>query len=346
MPQFNRYVLDSDNDIWFKSPDAGPASRKLAAGVYTPGIMPGGGMFLTPQKIRTDEIIPMDGDTASLIMEDVETFFMERTRERYKRHGMVYKRGILLHGKPGTGKSVAIYRVISEAIKNDMIVLLDPNPGLVSMFISSIRQLENDPARRVLVIWEELDSILKQHETTILGLLDGEHVIENVIYLGTTNYLYNIADRITNRPSRFSCVVEAGAPPENVRRAYYEKKFQMLTAEDDPQDLDLWVAATAGMVIDNLKDLFISVVVFGTDFLKAVNKLRKMSYLAELKSIEELMDAVSKDNNQKPKDQKISGGLMSEIRAEIEVLRGHIDKIAEDCGVELEDDGASDSDDD
>jgi hypothetical protein len=297
MALFDHYLKDAENNLWLRAPENGVAVTTLDPGVYTPGILPSGAMFLTPHAIRSDKILTIPGDTASLIMTDVEKFFDPSTRVRFKHHGLIYKRGILLHGAPGTGKSVAIYRVIAEAVARGMIVLLDPSPGMVAAFVKGIRQLEGNDNRQFLVIWEELDSFLIRHEEALLRLLDGEDTLEDMVYLATTNYLFKIPGRIKDRPSRFASVVLCPPPGEEVRRTYFETKAKMLLATDTQIDVDLWVKATEGMVIDNLKDLFISVCVMDIDFLGALNKLRQNACLAQFKSIDEVLAAVKEDKN-------------------------------------------------
>jgi SpoVK/Ycf46/Vps4 family AAA+-type ATPase len=104
-------------------------------------------------------------------------------------------------------------------------------------------------------------------------LLDGETQVGNVVYLATTNYLSKIPSRIKNRPSRFARVIEVGQPNEEARRMYLTAKLQ----EDDLKYLEPMVQATDGFVIDQLKDLVISVCCFGQPISEAVMKIQEMN---------------------------------------------------------------------
>jgi SpoVK/Ycf46/Vps4 family AAA+-type ATPase len=129
-----------------------------------------------------------------------------------------------------------------------------------------------EPNKKVLVIWEEFDTILRHDESTLLSLLDGEIQVGNIIYLATTNYLAKIPARIKNRPSRFARVIEVSEPNEESRRAFLKAKLH----DSDTDKLEPMVQATEGFVIDQIKDLIISVCCFGYPISEAVLKIKQM----------------------------------------------------------------------
>ena len=47
----------------------------------------------------------MNEDEKTALLNDIEDFLHEKTHGWYSRRGIPYRRGFLLHGPPGTGKS-------------------------------------------------------------------------------------------------------------------------------------------------------------------------------------------------------------------------------------------------
>src|SRR4051812_14422215 len=63
------------------------------------------------REIRSISTIVMDKEEKSELLEDINAFLAQRTQEWYASKGLLYKRGYLLHGPPGTGKSSLILSV-------------------------------------------------------------------------------------------------------------------------------------------------------------------------------------------------------------------------------------------
>jgi hypothetical protein len=111
-------------------------------------------------------------------------------------------------------------------------------------------------------------------ETLLLQVLDGARQMNNIVYLATTNYPENLAERILNRPSRFDRVYEVGYPDPAVRRYYFEK---MINGEDlGSVDMERWVEASKGFTFAHMRDMIVSVLILGNDFDEAVGHLQGM----------------------------------------------------------------------
>lgn len=252
---------------------SGPVEKieKLNTGVYKCYTDPYDKLYLSETNIVADDLIAMKDSPSETITNNIDHFLKPEVKAAFKRYNMIYKRGILLHGLPGTGKTSIINLVIKSALEHDMIVLLNPVPYNASSAVNIIRQIENNN-RAVLVIWEDLDSWLKNNENSILDILDGTDQIENIFYIATTNYIDKIPSRIKNRPSRFAEVIEVGLPNAELRRYYLSKKVH----KEDKININTWVEKTEGFTLDHIKDLLISVLVLGISLDNAINKLLQM----------------------------------------------------------------------
>lgn len=262
------YLLQGDN--YFPSTQA-EKTEILPPGAYECNVTMEGAPFFSPIEIVTDKIIDIPNSFTEEIIKEIEAFWSKGVSEKFKQYGLVHKRGVILAGKPGTGKTITLAKAAQVVINEfDGIVLFNPNPEQLKGFLRLLKDIE--PDKKVMVMWEEFDSILQQDESTLLSLLDGEIQVGNVIYLATTNYLAKIPARIKNRPSRFARVIEVGEPDVTARRAFLKAKLH----ESDTDKLEPMVQASEGFVIDQIKDLIISVCCFGYKISDAVRKIKQM----------------------------------------------------------------------
>jgi ATP-dependent 26S proteasome regulatory subunit len=208
------------------------------------------------------------------ILEDIEQFWTRR--EIYRQYNFIHKRGILLYGAPGCGKSGIIQLCVKHIIEkmNGIVINIKDEDEIryFSEFISTIRKIE--PTRPLIVILEDIDSLAGEDSystTKLLNILDGIKQIENVVYIATTNYPEKLQERITNRPARFDRRYQVEMPSIEIRRAYLNSKL----SEEDLKgiDIDLWLKSTEDMSLSHLKELVISVIVMGKDFKDAIAHL-------------------------------------------------------------------------
>lgn len=228
-----------------------------------------------PQKVVTDELIRLPDSKSDMIIDEFYKFW--EVGDRFKKYGFVHKRGYLLWGPPGSGKTATVTFIMKDMVaRGGMVILGDTNPNLVSSALAVVRQIEKD--RPVVVVLEDIDTIIQQYgEAKVLSLLDGENSIDKVVFLATTNYPEQLDGRIVNRPSRFDRVVKIDTPNEASRRLYFTKRAFDLNADQ----IETWVAETDGFSIAHLKSLIQGVLCFGRSFeyelkrLKAMNKRKE-----------------------------------------------------------------------
>jgi len=232
---------------------------------------------IAKQALNIDELYELPSPEIESILSDIKIFW--RKRETYKEYNFVHKRGILLYGDPGCGKSGIIQLCVKNLIEeeNGIVINIKEDEDFKAFveFVPTIRSIE--PERPLIVILEDIDSLAGEdrHSTTkLLNILDGVKQIENVVYIATTNYPEKLQERITNRPSRFDRRYEVQMPSGEIREAYIKNK---LTDEDIKKiDIKKWVELTDGMSLSHLKELVISVVVMGKDFDESIATLNSM----------------------------------------------------------------------
>ena len=203
-----------------------------------------------PVEVTNDE--PLEVDTSvQEIAKEIETFF--NRRDVFKKMGFAHKRGYLLHGPPGCGKSCTL-RLLEKAFVElyDGIVLFWDNGSAVSYYVEHIR--EHEPVRPIMLVCEDIDSFVQEFEESILEFLDGQRGLDNFVLVATTNNLEQIPSRIKDRPSRIDRLVTIGKPSEETRFKYLAG-----VGVSDAAAKDL-AKRTEGLSIAQLKEIVVAVV--------------------------------------------------------------------------------------
>jgi hypothetical protein len=246
-----------------------PTVATLPAGIYKVFITQSGA-FLNPQSVITDSLIRLPDSRSDEVITEIERFWT--LKARFKQFGFVHKRGFLLWGPPGSGKTSTVAFVMKQMVQKGGIVIIgDCAPHVLAPMLAKIRQVE--PDRQIVVVLEDLDTLIHMYgESAVLSLLDGEDSIANVVYLATTNYPEELDGRVVNRPSRFDRVVKIGMPNKEARGVYLRS---CLTTESEDV-IQKWVAATEGFSVAHIKELIVGVHCFGNDLDAEADRLRKM----------------------------------------------------------------------
>lgn len=259
--------------------------KKLEPGFYDIGSNHNIGHFLKKKEIYTDELIQLPSDELLDMINDIETFW--KRADIFKEYKFVYKRGLLLYGLPGMGKSCIIQlctKYLIEELGGIVINLYDSNSvELYHQMIGDIREVE--PNRPLIVIMEDIDVIIGERNygaSLLLNILDGVKQIDNVVYIATTNYPEKLEERVTNRPSRFDKRYEIKPPSREVREKYFKTKLKPKDLETI--ELNRWLDQTEGMSLAHLKELIISVVAIGNEFDEAIARLKDLKTKPKIES--------------------------------------------------------------
>lgn len=239
----------------------------LVSGVYAIDQDRGTPIFIQ-REMNVDDLIEFPDSKSDRILTEIEDFWTKGAV--FKQYGYLHRRGYLLYGDPGGGKTCLVQQVIKRIINAGGIVFLCDHPTLFGEGLATYRKVE--PDRQIVCVFEDIDAIIEQHgEDEILSLLDGEGQVNKVINIATTNYPENLDKRITGRPRRFDRIIKIGMPKPDVRRSYFEKKLK-ITGED----INLWVKKTDGFSFAAMAELVISVKCLGHPFEKQVEVISNL----------------------------------------------------------------------
>lgn len=252
-----------------------PNTETVPAGIYDLGYSETEGVFLALRAGMVDELFSMPTQDAKVVTEDLTKFWL--SRDKYDQYGLVYKRGILMHGPPGSGKTSIINLIASHVINSENgIVINASNLSMLMPMMHSLRAIE--PDRKLLVIFEDFDSFIYENSTkTLLNLLDGNMQVDNVVYIATTNYLDRIEPRIKFRPSRFDRLIEVPVPDAEAREFFIKKK---LLPEDITRlgevEIQRWVNDTDQMSFAHIRELIAACCCMDQDYNETISRLREM----------------------------------------------------------------------
>lgn len=253
-----------------------PASTtvpKLAPGVYEINTSQTVGIYFEKFDVLPQGLLRFPQTNSENVVEEIQKFWDRESI--FKEFKLTYKRGIILWGPPGSGKSCTIQLIMRDVVDRGGIVVRFTSPGLFLAGMRILREIE--PKTPVVVLMEDIDSTLEHYsETEVLNILDGVNQLEKIVYLATTNYPERLGARIIQRPSRFDKRFKIDHPNEESRRIYFnfiigDKKIKELKI-----NLDQWVEDTEGFSLAHLKELFTAVVILGDDYDKAILTLADM----------------------------------------------------------------------
>jgi ATPase family associated with various cellular activities (AAA) len=189
---------------------------------------------LTVYRSEPRKIVPVSWDDLvlspsilSLLKNDFESFW---DREQwFRERNLPFRRGFLLHGDPGNGKSTAVRAMMtSRSLSAFSIRLFEPHTtdvDLESVFEEALSQ------RPAIILFEDLDRAFPRNGETrcqvslqaLLNSLDGVATGEGLIIVATANEPAALDAAILRRPGRFDRVVRFANPSRNLREQYLTK---------------------------------------------------------------------------------------------------------------------------
>jgi cell division protease FtsH len=183
---------------------------------------------------------------------------MARHRDAVRAAGHALKRGVLLFGPPGTGKTHTLRYVMAQ-LPDFTVVLL---PGMAQQFIQHACGLARlvQPA---LIVMEDIDLVAESRELRhgmdnpllfqVLNEMDGLAGDADVAFLLTTNRADLLEPALAQRPGRVDLAVALPLPDEAAREALLRLYGRGLSLSE--QEVSEVVVATAGMTSSFFSEL-------------------------------------------------------------------------------------------
>jgi AAA+ superfamily predicted ATPase len=168
--------------------------------------------------VRREDIVLPDG-----LLDRVErqAIRFSRLREELRAMGRHLKRGLLLHGQPGTGKTLTAMYLAGQMPDRTVILLTGRGLGMVEHSCALARLLQ--PAT---VIMEDVDLIAEERTQRggcnallfeLLEQMDGIDEDADVLFILTTNRPDLLEPALASRPGRIDQAVEVPLPDATCR---------------------------------------------------------------------------------------------------------------------------------
>lgn len=202
--------------------------------------------FGQPRKPREVESVVLARGQRERILADVRSFLGRG--QWYARRGIPYRRGYLLHGSPGSGKT-SIIQALAGALDLNICLLNLSERGLTDDKLNHLLSLA--PERSILLL-EDIDAAFpsraenqpgadaaaapkREYQTSVtfsglLNALDGVASGESRIVMMTTNHVERL-DPALIRPGRVDLIEELGDADENMARDLFERFYSVAKDE-------------------------------------------------------------------------------------------------------------------
>jgi ATPase family associated with various cellular activities (AAA) len=241
--------------------------EKLPSALYTLVRFIDGSYGYTKKEVKTDELLCFPDSVCSKIISEIDHFWS--IGDTFAKYNILHRRGYLLYGPPGSGKTAITEQIVDATIKAGGVAFLCNHPEHLSGGLAWFRKYE--PNRKIVCIFEDIDAIINNFsEDTLLSCLDGENQVNHVLNVATTNYPEELDRRIINRPRRFDQIIKIGYPERNLRQNYFLTKLNL-----SPDEVEKWVEASEGFSFAACTDLLINVKCFGHTLADSAVRVRK-----------------------------------------------------------------------
>jgi hypothetical protein len=177
-----------------------------------------------PQPRGEVETLLLDAKIRQRVEAEIVRFFSSKVAELYRSMNVPYRRGVLLHGPPGNGKT-SLIRHIGARLPAVPAMLMRPGADFDSDDLEEVIRRWSKQAPAILVI-EDLDWLLeKVNISTFLNLLDGVDRPKRggLLLIATTNHPEKLDPAVNNRPGRFDVVLRIPPPGRTLRLEFLRR---------------------------------------------------------------------------------------------------------------------------
>jgi hypothetical protein len=247
----------------------GRTTEGLPPGAYTGWIDNCGNAHFQSRELQVDELIHFPDSLSSKVQGEIKKFWSRG--DAFARYGFLHRRGYLLYGKQGCGKSSLVHQIVSDLIAEGHLAFFCQHPQTFTMCMQKFREVE--PARPIVCVFEDIDAIIAHWgDADLLQWLDGNTQVDKAVNIATTNYPEKLDRRIVSRPRRFDRILRIDAPEARIRHAYFARKVPELTTAD----LTKWVELSDGLPFAALAELVISVCCLENDLEESAKLLKSL----------------------------------------------------------------------
>ena len=266
------YNYDRSGLLFGGNREIGEEAIQLPSGCYF--YRPQGYSAELPERLvvttlRDDTFVEMTGITKHMV-EDIKIFL--KSKKTYSDIGIQYRRGFLLYGPPGQGKTTVIREIIKhEMPKESIAIFIDQLPSR-----AMLNNLKEDPRLKIIIL-EELVAFCDVNRGEIshlLDFLDGETSLSHAIIFATTNYPERLPGNIVDRPSRFDRLIKVGNPNAETRKALLTL---YLGRSPDAEEVDL----TDDLSVAAIKEVALLSRLHGISLKKTVEHIGKIRNLVK-----------------------------------------------------------------
>lgn len=199
-------------------------------------------------------------DIVKAVKDDLNFFL--NNEPVFREVGIPYKRGYLLTGPPGNGKS-SICRVLATSMPFESFMFDFSNPDMGNNELTEAFKWATKVAPSVFFL-EDIDRIFdpdtgpKTRVTMdhLLNCLDGIRVNDGLVVVATANNPKTLDSAILSRPGRFDKVVQIDVPDHKLRLRYLTHLFRKLP-EVTAKDLSYMADETENVSMAFLKEVFV-----------------------------------------------------------------------------------------
>jgi transitional endoplasmic reticulum ATPase len=183
-------------------------------------------------------------------------------RDYFHKAGIQPTKGVLLHGPPGTGKTMLAKAVANEANANFINI---KGPELIDKYVGESEKAVRDVFRKArqvapsIIFFDEFDSISKVRGSQmtdsterivnqLLTELDGVEELNDVVVIAATNRK-DLVDPALLRPGRIDTKLAIDYPDQGAREAIFNVHTENMSLSDDVtfetylDDTDGWTGA-------------------------------------------------------------------------------------------------------
>jgi ATP-dependent 26S proteasome regulatory subunit len=214
--------------------------------------------------ITRDQIILPAGVLERIERESVG---FSKHAERLHAAGRHLKRGMLLHGSPGTGKTLTAMYLAGRMPDRTVLLITGRSMGLLEQACAMARMLQ--PAT---IILEDVDLIAEERTRQnggcapllfeLLNQMDGLADDADILFVLTTNRPDLLEPALAARPGRIDQAVEVPVPDVQCRRRLFDLYSRRLKVS---APIDEYVERTAGASAAFIRELLRKAALFAAD---------------------------------------------------------------------------------